>query len=179
MTKLNIVSFTTIVLTILSSGWITVKSTNAQERFYCDENNLFTSVNTQRGSIPLIRWVDRSFPPPYSPIQRCQIVSARFRKFDNNGTLKYIKADEINNLPVLCVTAYKGGSCLPNGLLVTFKPETDANQTLARLLNRRVRAAEEEIQLCANCKPHIVSMFDGEIYFDIENFLKWGIILDF
>ena len=81
----------------------------AQDRFVCNEQQIATTVQTERGTIPLIQWTNTSFPPPYTPTQRCKIVSKRFQRFDNNGTLKYIKADRINNLPILCVAAYKGG----------------------------------------------------------------------
>ena len=147
----------------------------AQQRFVCNEQQISTTVQTERGTIPLIQWTNNSFPPPYTPTQRCQIVSQRFQQFDDNGTLKYIKADEINNLPVLCVAAYKGGSCLPNGLLVTFSPGTDANQALLRLLDRRVWAAEGAVQFCDGCEDDkIISEVDGETYVNMESFLNWG-----
>ncbi len=143
----------------------------AQDRFSCDSTMVSTIVQTERGTVPLIRWVDRSFPPPYTPEQRCQIVSERFQKFDNNGTLKYIKADEMNSQPVLCVAAYKGGSCLPDGLLVTFIPGTDANNTLLQILDRRVWAAEDEIYLDSSSDNKVISQENGKTYVDIETFL--------
>ena len=146
----------------------------AQERFFCDENGMYTTVNTERGSLPLIRWTDRSFPPPFTPVQRCQIVSERFQKFDSNGTLKYIKADTINNLPALCVAAYAGGECLPDGLLVTFKPGTDANQTLVKILDQRVWAAKETIELSSESQEGVVSEIDGTTYVNMELFLDWN-----
>lgn len=149
------------------------KSSQAQSRFSCDLDLMSTTVNTERGSIPLIRWADRSFPPPFTPEQRCQIVSDRFKKFDDNGTLKYIKADTINNLPALCVAAYQGGSCLPDGLLVTFKPGTDANQTLLKILDRRVWAASGPIQLSSKGGA-LVSQADGSTYINMEAFFDWA-----
>ena len=152
-----------------------VEPSQAQDRFSCDTAQMSTTVQTERGSIPLIRWADNSFPPPFSPKERCQIVSDRFKKFDNNGTLKYIKADTINNLPALCVAAYKGGSCLPDGLLVTFKPGTDANQTLLRILDRRVWAASGPIRLSsATGSNSLVSQVDGTTYVNMEAFLSGG-----
>ena len=150
----------------------------AQERFFC-EDGLYTTVNTERGSLPLIHWTDRSFPPPFTPAQRCQIVSERFQKFDSNGTLKYIKADTINNLPALCVAAYVGGECLPDGLLVTFKPGTDANDTLVKILDQRVWAARETIPLSSDDSPKpgessVVSNIDGKTYVNMELFLNWN-----
>lgn len=152
------------------------ESATAQDRFACDAKIMSTTVQTERGSIPLIQWVDRSFPPPFTPEQRCQIVSERFKKFDNNGTLKYIKADTVNNLPALCVAAYAGGECLPNGLLVTFKPGTDANQALVKILDRRVWASSGTLQLDSSggeSEP-LISEINGETYVNIEKFLNWS-----
>ncbi|MEL6927677.1 MAG: COP23 domain-containing protein [Cyanobacteria bacterium J06600_6] len=151
------------------------QSANGQGRFFCDEQQISTTVTTERGAVPLIQWTNNSFPPPYSPTERCRIVSDRFQTFDHNGTLKYIKPDQINNLPVLCVAAYKGGSCLPNGLLVTFAPGTDANQALLRLLDRRVWAAKGAVNFCNGCDDNrIVSEVNGETFVDLESFLEWG-----
>ncbi|MCC0177878.1 COP23 domain-containing protein [Waterburya agarophytonicola K14] len=175
------ISTLSIVGIIFSSFLTNIKPSIAQDRFFCDENGLFTSVNTERGALPLIRWSDRSFPPPFSPAQRCQIVSQRFQKFDSNGTLKYIKADMVNNLPALCVAAYLGGKCLPDGLLVTFKPGTDANKTLIKLLDQRVWAARETISLSGNSNDSIppeeksvISQVNGTTYINMELFLNWN-----
>ena len=163
---------------VLGSVLASAQPSNAEDRFFCDENGMFTTVTTERGSLPLIRWSDRSFPPPFTPAQRCQIVSERFQKFDSNGTLKYIKADTINNLPALCVAAYKGGACLPDGLLVTFKPGTDPNETLIKLLDQRVWAASETISLSSGSqtspsgKENIISDVDGTTYVNMELFLN-------
>jgi hypothetical protein len=164
---------------VISTFLASLKPANAQERFFCDTNGLFTTVNTERGSLPLIRWMDNSFPPPFTPAQRCQIVSQRFQKFDDNGTLKYIKADTANNLPVLCVAAYAGGECLPDGLLVTFKPGTDANETLIKLLDQRVWAARETISLSSSSslapgEKSIISEVDGTTYVNMELFINWN-----
>ncbi|MEL6929817.1 MAG: COP23 domain-containing protein [Cyanobacteria bacterium J06600_6] len=173
--KSNIFTSVLTIFGIASAIAISPKPSQAQDRFSCNLEQVSTMVQTERGAIPLLRWTDRSFPPPYTPQQRCQIVSERFRKFNNNGTLKYIKADRINNLPVLCVAAYKGGSCLPNGLLVTFKPGTNADTALVKILDRRVWAAGEPYQLCSDCankSERVISRFNGETYVNMELFLN-------
>lgn len=161
---------------LLASTFVNyISPAHAKERFFCDEQYLSTTVYTERGAVPLIRWTNTAFPPPYTPSERCKIVSQRFQDFEQNGTLKYVKADRINNLPVLCVAAYKGGSCLPDGLLVTFLPETDANQALLKLLDRRVWAAEGTVDFCNGCsEDRIVSEVDGKTYLNMEGFLYWG-----
>ena len=173
MIKLNLLLKTTLGLSIAGAIISSVKPAAAQDRFSCDVNQMSTNVQTERGAVPLIRWTDNSFPPPFTPQQRCEIVSERFKNFDNNGTLKYIKADTINGSPALCVAAYKGGSCLPGGLLVTFKPGTDANQTLIKILDRRVWAAGGAIQLSGEGKPQdLISQVDGQTYVDMEAFFN-------
>ena len=179
MSKSNLSILTLAGLSIILGAFLTkIEPGYAQERFYCDENGMFTTVNTERGSLPLIRWTDRSFPPPFTPSQRCQIVSERFQKFDNNGTLKYIKADTVNNLPALCVAAYAGGGCLPDGLLVTFKPGTDADKTLVKLLDQRVWAARETIELdssgSVDPEKSVISNVNGTTYVNMELFLDWN-----
>ena len=180
--RLTIMKFRlfTLVFILLDLALFTdAKPSQAQSRFSCDTANLSTMVQTERGSVPLLRWVDRSFPPPYTPEQRCEIVSGRFRKFDNNGTLKYIRAAEINNLPVLCIAAYQGGSCLPDGLLVTFKPGTDAERALVKILDYRVWAAGGSYRLDGtggnnqDGSARVVSRVEGKTYVDLELFLNW------
>ena len=172
--KLNLLGKMTIsVGAAFGAILISSQVSHAQGRFTCDPAQMATMVSTERGSIPLIRWTDSSFPPPFTPQERCQIVSDRFQKFDDNGTLKYIKADTVNNLPALCVAAYQGGSCLPDGLLVTFKPGTDANQTLLKLLDRRVWAASGPIRLSsATGSNSLVSQVDGTTYVNMEVFFN-------
>lgn len=130
-------------------------------------------MQTERGEIPLIRWTDNSFPFFYTLLQRCQEISARFKRFDDNGTLKYLKASHQNNYPVICVAAYKGGSCLPDGLLVTVKPGTDPNQTLTRILDRCVWAANGAVKLSSG-NDGLISEVDGATYFNLEGFLDWS-----
>ena len=159
-------------LGVITAAIANTQIAQAQNRFFCNTSQMSTVVQTERGAVPLIRWTDRSFPPPYTPQQRCQIVSERFKKFDNNGTLKYIKADRMNNLPVLCIAAYKGGSCLPNGLLVTFKPGTNANKKLVEILDRRVWALGGAVELNSQGSRDLVSQVNGEIYLNMEMLLE-------
>ena len=172
--KLNIYTPVLMTFGIASAIALSAESSQAQERFSCDLTQVSTMVETERGLIPFLRWTDRSFPPPYTPQQRCQIVSERFRKFDRNSMLKYIKADTINNLPVLCVAAYRGGSCLPDGLLVTFKPGTNADAALIKILDRRVWATGEPYRLNSdniNKPERVISQFDGKTYVNMALFL--------
>ena len=142
------------------------------QSFSCDEQQLSTLVQSHWGKLPLIRWTDRSFPPPYTPVKRCQEITARFNKFENNGTLKYMTTGKINNYPVICVAAYKGGSCLPNGLLITLKQGRDPNIALTKIIDRRVWATSESIQFRGKNNNGLVSDVDGKVYVDIETLLN-------
>ncbi len=139
--------------------------------FFCGMSNgkPATIFLTSRGNNPMILWIDTSLPSPWTPHQRCQEISTRFQRFHDNGTLKYIKAGWFNGQPVLCVAGYKGGPCLPNGLLVILKRGTDPHLTLQRLLDRRALAAgymvyesDDEID------EELISEVNGEVYFNIE-----------
>jgi len=139
------------------------------DKFFCGMSNgqPTTIARTSRGNTPIIRWVDDSFPPPWTPARRCEEISARFQRFYRNGLLNYIKAGWSNRQPVLCVAAYKGGACLSNGVLVTLKSGSNPQQVLARLQDRRALASGRTIQLSSD----LFSTVDGEMYFNIGGFL--------
>jgi hypothetical protein len=73
--KLNLF---TKVLSIVALAWgaIAIKTEPgfAQSNFSCDLDQISTTVSTERGSIPLIQWTDRLFPPPFTPKERCQLA---------------------------------------------------------------------------------------------------------
>ena len=80
-------------------------------------------------------------------MERCREVTARFNQFNNNGTLKYVTTGEINNNPVICVAGYDKGECLRNGLLITLKFGSNPNIALKRILDSRIWATSETVQL--------------------------------
>ena len=148
-----------------------------EDKFFCGMSNgkPATIVRTSRGNIPMIRWVDTSFPAPWTPENRCEEISSRLQRFYDNGTLKYLKAGWIGREPVLCVAGYRGGLCLSNGLLVTLKRGTDPNLTLQRLLNRRALAERNPINLRGGeSDKDLVSEVNGETYYNIGSFLAEG-----
>ncbi|MFA9202007.1 MAG: hypothetical protein ACEQSC_00450, partial [Candidatus Nanopelagicaceae bacterium] len=56
-----------------------------------------------------------------------------------------------------------------------FKPGTDANQTLLKILDRRVWAASGPIKLSSAANSQsLVSQVNGTTYVDMEAFLNWG-----
>lgn len=148
------------------------KPSYGEQRFSCDESQLSTMAQSHWGELPMIRWSDDSFPPPYTPVERCREVTERFNTFDNNGTLKYMSVGEINNSPVICVAGYKGGSCLPNGLLITLKNGRDPNIALKRIIDRRVWATSESVQLSDENEDGLISEVDGKVYVDVKTLLN-------
>ena len=167
---------------------VSARPGNTQDRFFCDENLVSTIVNTERGAITMIKWSDRSFAPPWTPVERCKEVSRRFQRFYDHGILRYVRTGEVNNQPVLCATQSQGESCIPESILVTFKPGTDPQLVLERLLDKRAWSSAGPIELSAgngnNRSSGIVnlsggdedkeyiSQVDGETYLDIESFLS-------
>ena len=99
-----------------------------------------TLALTPRGAVPVIQWTSQYFNSSgYSPERRCQIVSQKFEKYYQNGTLKFLTIGKVNGLPVICVADTKGGPCTEN--LFTIRPGSDPNLALRRMLNVRARAS--------------------------------------
>jgi hypothetical protein len=96
-------------------------------------NQPTTVVDTTRGRIQLIVWKSGFFSSAgWTPEKRCQVVTQRFQKFSDNGTLRYIATGRMNNAPVICVAEKKpsGFKCLPNGLLITLQPNDNPSTVL-------------------------------------------------
>jgi len=148
------------------------QSSYAEQKFSCDEEQLSTVVQSHWGELPMVRWSDDSFPPPYTPLERCREVTERFNQFNNNGTLKYMGTGTINNYPVICVAGYRGGDCLPNGLLITLKYGRDPDIALKRILDSRVWATSETVQLSDENEDGLISEVDGKVYVDVETLLN-------
>ena len=143
-----------------------------EQQFSCDEEQMSTMVQSHWGELPMIRWSDDSFPPPYTPLERCREVTARFNQFNNNGTLKYMTTGEINNNPVICVAGYFEGDCLRNGLLITLKYGRNPNIALKRILDSRVWATSESIQLSDKNEDGLIHEVDGKVYVEVESLLN-------
>jgi hypothetical protein len=110
--------------------------------FYCGTWNGVpaTLARTAKGeSVPVIRWVSDHFSDSgYTPQTRCEMVSARFQDYNQQGILKFITTGTMNRMPVVCVAEQEGGNCA--GLLFTLKKGTNPNQTLRNLLAVRYQA---------------------------------------
>lgn len=95
-------------------------------KFFCTQegNTPVTKVRTSRGPETFIRWVVQDFKK-FPPAQRCKIVSTRFQRYYDNGSLFITTRDNFNNYPVLCIANRKGTPCTSENVLVTLKPGTD------------------------------------------------------
>lgn len=145
-----------------------------RSQFFCGMSNgqpaTFVRNHRKRTAEVIIRWVDNSFPPPYDAQTRCEKVSARFQQFYDNNTLEYLKAGRLNGQSVLCVAANKGGPCLPNGVLVTLKPDTDPQRTMQRLRYSQGGAdGGRPVELSGENDG--ISYINGEAYLDMRQFL--------
>ncbi|NEP45396.1 MAG: hypothetical protein F6K35_41725 [Okeania sp. SIO2H7] len=140
-------------------------------KFYCGDLNgtPATYVRARRGSVPIIVWVDDSFPAPWDPLTRCRDISARFQRFYDNGQLNYIKAGRLNRQSVLCITRTQPGECLSGGLLITLKPETNPQLTLQRLRDIQISGSGVPIELSASQQ---IFYINGEAYLNMRAFLE-------
>ena len=137
--------------------------------YYCAQlNGVYkTFVNTSRGRIALINWVN-SYSERWTTRNRCLEVSQRFQRFLENGTLKYIRTGIFNNTPVICVADYKGGFCPSGQILVTLPPGTDSEQVLVSMFDTDRRFDSGNVSL----SDQVIFYRDEEIYINVDDFLE-------
>lgn len=155
----------------LSSSILSVSANevSSNNTYYCAQLNggWNTFVNTPRGRVKLVNWV-QSFSDKWNPQNRCVEISGRFQKFLDAGTLKYIRTGTVNKLPVICVAQNKGGSCPDENVLITLEPNTDPENVLIRLVDFRRSVSGQTIVLSENDSGFYD---DGEFYVDMNKFL--------
>ncbi|MGF1990185.1 MAG: COP23 domain-containing protein [Nostoc sp. ZfuVER08] len=135
-------------------------------KFFCTEENGIpvTKIRTSRGNQTFIRWVVKDFKK-FPPKQRCKIVTAKFQRYYDNGSLYITSRDNFNSYPVLCIANRKGASCEKENVLVTLKPGTDTGRVLQQMVNFRRSAGESVIDL-SGCQAF--SYEEGEVYLDVK-----------
>ena len=140
--------------------------------FKCDSANgeYATSVRTSRGWSPLVRWVHYT-SKKWTPVRRCEVVTSRFQGLADQGWLNFIRAGEVNNLPVLCGVKATGEEyqCSNKNILLTLPPGTDADEARDTLLDTRAR--ERKITLDLSNEGKLKPFIDGETYVNF-NLLK-------
>ena len=149
--------FATIAVGAIVIGTSAVFSSSAvaqtRNQFYCgiSEGKPATIVRTAaRGNIPLIIWNNEAFSVSgFPPKKRCEEVSARFQRFNDNGQLNFMRAGMFNGQKVLCVDRAKGsGNCSSAASVVLTLPQrSNANQILEQMLDTRNRASKQPLYL--------------------------------
>lgn len=129
-----------------------------------------TIVRAKRGNeIRIIYWLSEYFSKSGgTPAQRCKDTSQQFQKYYDNGWLKFIRTDEINNLGVICVARTTSGKCTKKDIIVTLPPNVNRFEALGTLLNLRRIAAGGPLYLT----DQLITYENGEAYINIDIFLK-------
>jgi hypothetical protein len=109
-----------------------------------------------KGSVALIVWTNTSqISDTWTPQKRCQEVSDRFQKLQNQGQLRTLKTGTVNGQYVICGLGTNQGSCNNKNVLLTMTKDSDPKQVLERLLNTRVTANGEAVYLSGDQEGHI------------------------
>lgn len=168
---MNFRTFTQVV-TAISIGFVTTfslaqPSYATRSKFYCAVFNgePITWVRTSRGAEPFIRWVSPALAFDTSPLERCKIVSARFRRYYDNGRFYISGRDNLNGSPVLCISNLRGGECSSRNVLVTLKQGSDPGFVIQQILDFRRNANGTTIELSGN---KFIQYVNGEFYLDAK-----------
>lgn len=160
--NLALASLTTLTITAVMNQ----PSYAGNTTFYCGKSKgvPVTFARTQNGGkVTIINWTSNAyFPPPWTAQRRCEQVSKRFQRSNDNGTLKNITTGTLNGQPVVCAGTSRNETCTGNNLLFTLKRGVNPSDTLRRLLDSRGLAAGKTLSENAS---------DG-INIDFEEFLK-------
>ncbi|WP_088241711.1 COP23 domain-containing protein [Calothrix rhizosoleniae] len=166
---MNIRKFTQLA-TAITVGFITITSLaqpsyGGRSKFYCAKLNgvPITWVRTSRGRERFIRWSSNAFN--VSPLERCKIVSAKFRRYYDNGRFYITGRDNVNGYPVLCISNRRGGRCSANNVLVTLQKGSDPGYVIQQILDFRRGANGTIIELSGD---EFIQYVDGEFYLDVN-----------
>ncbi|WP_293147341.1 MULTISPECIES: COP23 domain-containing protein [unclassified Microcoleus] len=140
---------------VLGTSGVFSQPSQAQTRnqFFCgiSEGKPATIVRTAaKGPVPLIVWNNEAFSGSgWTPKRRCEDVSARFQRFNDNGQLRFMRAGTFNGQQVLCVDRVRGsGNCSSaEAIVLTVPRPNNANQILEEMLNTRNRASKQPLYL--------------------------------
>ena len=95
--KRSAIASTLAALMAIAGGMVDIiRPNHAQAQitamFYCDLSGQdpVTRVRSSDGNVPVIIWKTDFFPSPYTPRVRCQQVSSRFRRFQEEGRLDFL-----------------------------------------------------------------------------------------
>jgi hypothetical protein len=108
--------------------------------FSCDSSTGVPATvveSPQHGKVRIIDWKTTEFGDGFDPQSRCNIVSEKFQKYSQAGTLKYFTTGSVDRNPVICAVASESMSCSQENMLYTLKRGSNASETLKQLLDVR------------------------------------------
>ncbi|WP_416667729.1 COP23 domain-containing protein [Egbenema bharatensis] len=117
-------------------------STATQSRYFCDTSSDRLPITMARsrhtGQIfPLIQWTSDWAPAPFTPAERCQIISSRLQEIHSRSDRLILTAGTLNGQPVVCAAnsqdEARRGICSANGLLITTQHRQDAEDLIRGL----------------------------------------------
>lgn len=126
-----------IAVFLTAANALTASGTPRPERtFFCGTSNdapaTMVRIPEENEEIALIRWV-RELPSSVGITrqQRCEIVSAKFQEYYDQGILAYMRGGLMNGQKVVCVAESMPGPCV--GLLWTLRPKDEPNEVIKQL----------------------------------------------
>jgi len=124
-------------------------SPTTSSRFYCGMSNgqPATLLSSIRGITPLIIWEKPDLISGLSPEQRCEEISARFQRFYDSGSLRYLTNGTVGNQPVLCAVSEINTPCSLSNVLIPLSPGTDAKSVLQKFIDFNIGRSVELLSL--------------------------------
>lgn len=157
--KLQVIATLTATLTTtIASACISLPASARAIQYMCVVRNgtPTTIARTPQGSVAVISWKSNYFGNSgFSPKQRCNLVSQRFQKHANKGTLRYITVGKMNKQNVMCVAQKQSGGCRKDGLLLTFEPTDDPATVIKELFGVSSRAGGDSVHRGEGSEPYI------------------------
>lgn len=159
------------ILLPLCESQVTQAQTGSFVCAVTNDNIPTTMAQTEDGPVEVFKWQSNYFRPPYTPMQRCQEITERMNGFKGQGLLDYITTGRVNNQPVLCA----GSSCDRGGsnVLLTLRPDQNANQVLQELNANRAGAAGPSRQLSggSSSSSTLKQNSDGTLSLNMKKYL--------
>lgn len=116
-------------LTMMSYSIVNAQSQNNSYSCINYNGSPTTVVDTIRGRIQLIAWESNFFKSSgWTPLKRCQEVTARLQRFSDAGLLIKITTGVMNNYNVICIGEQQLDdtiACQKDGLILTLQSTVD------------------------------------------------------
>ncbi|ELR97695.1 COP23 domain-containing protein [Gloeocapsa sp. PCC 73106] len=172
------------VLSLTVLGLITSSSSNGSAQnlsFICtvDQDGIPTTYAQANDTpIPVFKWQIKDFPPPWTPMRRCQEVTQRLNNFKSQGIpLNNFQSGPLNKQTVICV-----GPCIADSsnLLFTLSPGQNPEQVLQAIITSSEGSAGVVYQNSKKCPgtPGVVANGDGTVTFDLERHIERELCLN-